>query len=83
MRWMSACGHLSAAWSQTNDGALLRLPPVLQIEEAPEQAVQQGVSTAAPVGQTIDVPSRDESSKRLAGRARPDPSPRDLRLDIA
>lgn len=83
MGWMSACGQLGADWSQTNDGALLRLAPVLQVEEAPEQAVSQGVSTAVPVGQTIDVPSRRESSKRLAGRTRSDPSPRNLRFDIA
>ena len=79
---MSACGHLSAALSQTNDGALLRLAPVLEVEEAPEQAIPQGVSTAVPIGQTIDVPSRRESSKRLAGRAGSDPSPRHLRFDI-
>lgn len=66
---MSTCGHLSAAWSHTNDGALLRLAPVLQIDEAPGQAVPQGVSSAVPVGQTIEVPSRRESWKRLAGRA--------------
>ncbi len=80
-RQASAFGHVRAAWLQTH-GRPLRLAPLLHGKKAPEEAIAHGVPAAVPVGQSIDVSSRDESSKGLAGGTGPDPSPGDGRFDV-